>query len=214
MVMTTPLPSQITERQGLMKYELGKLADVRLGYQARGRIEPDPRGTHRIIQFKDIDTVEGLKLDDIYTIKPARDVANSLVRAGDVLFLSRGTRNIACHIDADLDNAIAAGNIYIIRAKTNKLLPAYLVWYINQPNVQHRLKEMASGVTIQTIPISVFAAMEIAVPPVAVQENIARLAALHLKEQVLTRELMEKREQLVQAVCQKAVSRELLQEGN
>lgn len=157
--------------------------------------------------------------DDTFAVVVARILRPEIFEASDraaelldVLFLSRGIRNIACAVDVELENAIAAGNIYIIRTDAIKLLPAYLAWYINQPKVQVRLKEMSSGITIQTIPISVFLTLEIAVPPLDVQQSIARLAALQQREQVLTRKLMEKREQLVQAICHKAISRELVKE--
>lgn len=196
-----------------MKCRLAELAEVRLGYQARGRVEPDPHGSHRIIQFKDIDNLEGLKIDDLYTIVPERDVESCLVLEGDVLFLSRGNRNIACTVTAALDYTIAAGNLYVIRPFQQRVLPEYLAWHINQPATQAVLKEMARGVTIQTIPKSAFETLQVYIPPLDVQHKVAHLAVLHRREQVLTRRLMEKREQLVQEICQKAVKRELSKEG-
>ena len=197
-----------------MQYRLSELADVKLGYQARGRVEFDPQGSYKIIQFKDIDNIEGLKIDEIYTIVPERDVENSLVHAGDILFLSRGSRNIACTVIDQLDYTVAASNIYIVRLKSSILLPEYLAWYINQPAAQAMLKDMAQGVTIQAIKMSAFVDLKISIPPLVIQQSVAQLTRLHQKEQGLTRRLMEKREQLVQAVCQKAVSREFVKEEN
>jgi restriction endonuclease S subunit len=177
---------------------------IQIGYQFYKRIEPSPRGTHRVIQVRDIDENHNLCPDNLFLVSPNRLTERYLVNKGDILFLSRGHRNFATSVEITLDNTIAAGYFFILRLDTEKLLPAYLAWYINQVPAQNYLRSKAGGSHMPVIRKSDFVELEITIPPLPVQENIIRLDTLQRKESALLKQLEEKRSFLIQSICLKA----------
>lgn len=191
-----------------MKSKITKLADIQIGYQALSRIDPDPDGTHAIIQAKDISDKQELDTSDLYTFIPEREPERYRVDKGDVLFLSRGRNNLAYPIRWSLSNTLAASTFFILRVHSDKVLPEYLAWAINQPPVQAALKMHAHATTtIPLIPKAAFESLSISVPPLEVQHKIVALNDLLKKERELTDKLLEKRIQLIQAVSLGAVGR-------
>lgn len=181
--------------------KIKELAEVQIGYQPRGRIEPDPNGTYRIIQVKDFDESNELDAADLYPITPEREPERYRVSKDDILFLSRGRSNFSAILREPLENVIAAGVFYVVRVNKNKVLPEYLAWYINLPSVQTKLKNMAQATNIPLIPKAAFEELDIDVPVIAVQEKIVRIAELQRIERELSKRLEEKRIQFLQAVC-------------
>lgn len=190
-----------------MRARVSELADVQIGYQSRGSIQPDPRGTHLVIQLKDIGDDYKLNTNDLYRITPEREPERYLVTRGDVLFLSRGRYNIAVAIDEKLADTIAVGTFYIARLKANHVLPEYLAWYINQPQTQADLKTKAQATNIPLVTKAAFDTLEIDVPSLVVQRSIVELGKLAAKEQDLLARLAVKREQLTSAICMRAAKR-------
>lgn len=184
-----------------MKIKIKELAEVQIGYQPRGRIEPDPNGTYRIIQGKDFDENNELDAADLYPITPEREPERYRVSKDDILFLSRGRSNFSVILREPLENVIAAGVFYVVRVNKNKVLPEYLAWYINLPSVQTKLKNMAQATNIPLIPKAAFEELDIDVPVIAVQEKIVRIAELQRRERDLSKRLEETRIQFLQAVC-------------
>src|SRR4051812_39072015 len=118
-----------------MKKQIKHLADVRAGYQFRGRVEPNRDGTVRVVQIKDITDQRRIRTDDLTPVKLDKPEAY-LVQQGDILFLARGHRQFATVIVEPLANTIATGYFFILRLKTDRLLPPYLAWFMNQSEFQ------------------------------------------------------------------------------
>jgi len=184
-----------------MEMKLKELAEVQIGYQPRGRIEPDPTGVYRIIQVKDFDENNERHATGLYPIKPEREPERYRVGKDDILFLSRGRTCFAAILRDSLENVIAAGVFYVVRVNKNKVLPEYLAWYINFPSVQAELKNKAQATNIPLIPKAAFEDLNIDVPPIAVQEKIVRITELQRKERELSKRLEEKRLHFVQTIC-------------
>ncbi|MCE5322422.1 restriction endonuclease subunit S [bacterium] len=190
-----------------MRKTVSELADVQIGYQSRGSIHPDPRGTHKVIQLKDIGNDYKLDTSDLYKIIPEREPDRYLVTCGDVLFLSRGRYHVSVVIDEQLSDTIAVGTFYILRVKSSHVLPEYMAWYINQPQTQAELKTKAQATNIPLITIAAFRDLEIDIPPLSIQHSIVELTRLVSKEQSLLAKLAKKRELLTSVICMMAAKR-------
>lgn len=190
-----------------MKATISELAEVQIGYQSRGRINPDPKGTHQIIQIKDICDKNKLNVGDLYRVVPEREPERYLVNPGDVLFLSRGRCNMAVAIKEPLSDTIAAGTFYIVRVRNQGILPEYLAWYINQPQAQAGLRSRAQATSIPLVTKAAFESLEIAIPVLRVQRRIVELAGLVSREKALLSQLAQKQEQMISAVCLRAAKR-------
>jgi restriction endonuclease S subunit len=190
------------------KLKLKDIAEVQTGYQFRGKVEPDPTGTHKVIQIRDFDDGLNLKVAGLYAVTPKGDATRYAVSRGDVLFLSRGHRNYALPIKDSLQNTIVASYFFILRIKTKNVLPEYLAWYINQAPVQEYLHIMArQGTHMPLIPLSAFSDLEVELPGIETQKIIIKIGRLLEKEKELMGELQEKRLAIIKTICLKATKK-------
>ncbi len=191
--------------KGYMKAYITDIADINIGYQFRSKIEPTDDGTHSVIQIRDFDDNRNLRTDAFMRVRIDKPVEQFHVNKGDVLFLSRGHRNWAAPIVADLKgDAIAVSHFFVIRITKPNVLPEYLAWYINQAPAQEFLHMNARhGTHMPLVSLSAFKGLEVEIPSMDKQKKIVELSKLLEKEKQLITELQEKRTRLVNAVCLK-----------
>ena len=189
-----------------MKAVLKRLAKIQIGYQPRCRIEPDPKGVCQIIQIRDLDEQGGLRTGGFCRITPeASNHARYQVNQGDVLFLSRGNRNVATPVGAKLHNTIAAGYFFILKLDSKTILPEYLAWYINSPPAQQFIQNVARrGTYTPVVPKSALEDLEVDIPSLRTQQTIVALDKLATKERSLLQKLEQRRSELVRAYCLQA----------
>jgi len=192
-----------------MNQKINGLADIQIGYQFRGKVETDSLGTHKVIQIRDLDSEFRLNTDSCWTVTPKGNIFRYLVSKGDVLFLARGQRNHAVAITQSLQSTIAAGYFYIIRIKSELILPEYLAWFINQAPAQQYLHNTARrGTHMPLIPLSAFANLEVNLPDLNMQQLVVDLSKLQEREDGLLREIQAKRSLLIKRLSLKAVKKE------
>ena len=75
---------------------IGDIAEVRPGLSTGGRLEHDAAGSHQVVLSRHLVPGQSYLYSsgDIFRINPGRDARKYEVRVGDVLFMSRGTRNV------------------------------------------------------------------------------------------------------------------------
>lgn len=188
-----------------MKTKLAEIAEVRLGYQFRKKIEPADDGTHWVIQIRDFDQDRVLRKEDLSRVRINEPHEQFLINRGDVLFLSRGHRNWAAPILEDLKDVIAVSHFFILRIKDTRVDPEYLAWYINQTPVQEYLRSNARrGTHMPLITLAAFKELIVDVTDMTTQHRIVELNRLVETEKRLMTKLQEKRSHFINALCLKA----------
>lgn len=167
-----------------------RLADacgIHTGYTVRGRLEPTAAGGVLAIQLRDISS-EGLVDPERLTRVQLDGLADRyFVRAGDVVFRSRGERNTASALDEGLrEPALAVLPLMVLRPKRDVVTPEYLAWAINQPPAQRHFDVAARGTNIRMIPRSSLDDLELDVPDIETQEKIVAVNALAERERELS----------------------------
>lgn len=189
-----------------MKKKITEIADIQLGYQFRKKIEPADDGTNWVIQIRDFDENHILMKNELSRVKIDGTAEKYLITKDDVLFLSRGQRNWATAIIDDLTSTVAVSHFFVIRTKPHAVLPEYLAWYINQAPAQEYLHNIARrGTHMPLVPLSAFSGLTVALPDIGTQRKIIELSRLMEKEKKLLASLQEKRTQLINAICLKAI---------
>lgn len=183
-----------------MSLLLRDIAEIRMGYPFRARLERDPSADVAVIQMKDIDEANLLHTEDLDRTSMPDFKDRYLIRANDLIFRSRGQTNTAALVAADPGRAVLAAPMMMIRVTTPKVLPAYLNWFINQPTTQARLTRALEGTSVKMISKATLETLEISVPPVQKQQQIVELAALGNEEQQLMRELTRLRKTYVEGI--------------
>ena len=188
-----------------------RLADactIHTGYTARGRLEPTAAGGVLAIQLRDISS-EGLVDPERLTRVQLDGLADRyFVRAGDVVFRSRGERNTASALDERLrEPALAVLPLMVLRPKRDVVTPAYLAWAINQPPAQRHFDVAARGTNIRMIPRSSLDDLELDVPDFETQEKIVAVNALADRERELSRLAAETRRKVMSLILVERASR-------
>ena len=188
-----------------------RLADactIHTGYTARGRLEPTAAGGVLAIQLRDISTNDGVDPERLTRVQ-LKDVADRyFVRAGDVVFRSRGERNTASALDERLrEPALAVLPLLVLRPKRDVVAPEYLAWAINQPPAQRHFDVAARGTNIRMIPRSSLDDLELDVPDIETQEKIVAVNALAERERELSQLAAEARRKMMGLILVERASR-------
>jgi restriction endonuclease S subunit len=124
-----------------------------------------------------------------------------LVRAGDVLFRSRGERNTAVAIDERFgEPALAVLPLMILRPRLGVVTPQYLAWAINQPQAQRQFDVVACGTNMRMVPRASLEQLEIDLPDIETQRKIVAIDVLSERELTLTFLASEKRKELTSRI--------------
>jgi len=179
---------------------LATLCEIQTGYTARGRLQPIKSGGVPAIQLRDLqgeDELDPACLPN-YNLGPA--VERYWAKSGDVLFRSRGDRNTAVLVSEKTDSpAVALLPLIVLRPYRQCLEPAYLVWFINQPESQRYFDKCAHGTSMRMISRRCLDDLQVAVPDIATQRRIVEIDSLARRERELMHELADKKLELTRS---------------
>lgn len=110
-------------------------------------------------------------------IKEGRDIKRFQLKEGDVVLLSKGNSIRAGYITAKVANlnVIASANFILLRPNQDKLIGEVLVSYFNSPTGQHLLDATSTGAIIKNISLSNLKKLEIELPSLSKQKEVAEL---------------------------------------
>ena len=169
---------------------LDQVAEISTGTTFRSRIEQNPYG-NRIIQMRDISSNGELRIEEAFRVQA--QTQNCLLKRGDLIFRSRGYSTTAILFDSDEKDVGIAAPLLRIRANREKVLPEYLLWYLNQPRTQQRLASLATKTTVSALNIKSLKEIPITLPDMETQKLIGEVYALSVREQKLLELIGKKR---------------------
>ena len=119
-----------------------------------------------------------------------------LLRKGDLLFAGKGTTYLCTLFNLNI-NAVASTTLFVIRVQNDKVLPEYLCWYLNRPNMVNRIRASQVGSSTPLILKSTLEELEIPIPDKAIQRKVMEISRLQERETYLINTLAEKRASIV-----------------
>jgi hypothetical protein len=171
---------------------LRECAEVLPGFSIPGRLEHDPKGTHQVVITRHL--VDGVpytyNASHELRIVPRRDTGPYELHRGDVLFMSRGTRNRAWVVAEAPDPTIAPVSFYIMRP-SDGLDGGYLAWYLNQLPAQGTIDQIRTGAGTPIVQRDAFQSLNVLLPTLDVQREIAVLGVLFARERGLRERLAD-----------------------
>lgn len=179
-----------------MHSSLGDIAEIASAYPVRGYLDPDPEGSHWAVMAKDIDTSFRIDASSLVRVTPDTDPTPYLVREGDLLFLSRSRYGAAAVYDVP-QNSFAVGSIFILRVDPSRVHPKYLAWYFALPETQRALRQRENAGKMPFLRKSELSQFAVPVPPLDVQQTIAAVSDLRLRERQLVTQLEHLRQETV-----------------
>lgn len=189
------------ENNAVKIVRLKDVAEARLGYPFRGAIKDVTNGDAAVVQIKNVDPEQGIDWGELVKAKLSGRKEPDWLRAGDVLFAARGNRNVAVFVDQVPGRTVCAPLFYVLRMRSDAVLPAYLAWYINEAPAQRYFSQAAEGTFITSIRRAVLEALAVPVPSRDRQELIAKLVAAAQREKKLTKKLIRNREHQLKIIA-------------
>lgn len=124
---------------------------------------------------------------------------------GDILVAARGSHNYAVHVDQALSasgkQAVAAPHFFVVRLTKKDILPAFMVWLLNQQPAQRYFEQNAEGTLAKSIRRSVLEEVPVVVPTIARQHAIIAMATTLREEQRLIQQLITNGERMMTAIA-------------
>lgn len=191
-----------------MMIPLGTVATVSTAYPFRKKVTPEPEGDVMLVQLRDLDRVEGGIPPDAILLRNDGDKYDRyLLKQGDLLFQSRGSRNPVSVVGTSI-HGIAANGLHVIRTKPARLLPEFLAWWLNHPTSQAKLaNDVARGSYIPFVSKRDLEAFLVPTPPMALQQQIVAVDRLRQREHDLRQRLDALTQQLVDSATLAAATR-------
>ena len=122
-----------------------------------------------------------------------------LTQQGDII-IRLSIPYTAILIDSDVEGIVVSSNFAIIRSNRNYLLPEYLLWLLNTPDIKKRIYESSSSNMLSAVRPTFFADLEVLPLPLMDQEKISQLNLLAKQESRLLKKLAEEKEKYYAAV--------------
>lgn len=186
-----------------MEKFLKEIATIHTGIYAKS----NPMGNVNYIQGNSVD-------EDYLLLKPYKipklvwkdNFKKHLLREKDILFMAKGDRNVSVLYNPSLDRSVASSTFFVLRLNNVEILPEYLKWYLNSLYEMGKTKSLLKGTYIPSISKKSLEKLEIPVPSFEIQRKILHLSKLWEKEKMLTRNLLDKKEQYYQNILNRIVN--------
>lgn len=182
---------------------LANLAKVTAGHPFRGHVPEVRDGEARVAQMKDLGEDgtldwEGMVRTSLAGMRRKPD----WLREGDILFLSRGSRNLAVYVEDPPDDALASPHFFLIRVKrAAKVLPAFLAWQINQTPAQRFFGLAAEGTLQRHVRRTELERLPLVVPPLEIQRLAVDMDRCARAEVMTYEKLIENRKRMLEAAA-------------
>lgn len=126
-----------------------------------------------------------------------------LTQQGDII-IRLSLPYTAILIDTDMTGMVVSSNFAIIRLNQKYMLPEYLLWLLNTPDIKRKIYENSSSNMLSAVRPAFFAELEVLLLPLADQEKIAKLNLLAKQEIQLLKKLADEKERYYVAVIEHA----------
>ena len=180
---------------------MGEIAEIQSGVFAK----PEGDGIFAYLQAKDFDSDGRLARELHADLQASKLTHKHQLYPNDILFAAKGSKNFATLYEAHNPLAVASTTFLIIRVKGGMVLPEYLTWYINTPNMQSNLQLLSKGTSIKAISKKSLESLEIPVPSIDNQRVILEIAKLRIRERDIQQTIHAKRNQLIDYYISKAL---------
>lgn len=177
--------------------QLIDVCEIHAGYSFRGKVEHVENGGLAVVQMKDLEQDYTKIGDNLTQVATAGIKEKYFLTKGDVLLAAKGANNKAVLFDLDISPVVASSVFFVLRVDKSKLDPAYLFWFLNHSDTQNKIKANLAGTYTLNLSRKSVEDIQIPLPDLNRQKQIAHLAELQQREYWLSRQLMEKKETLL-----------------
>jgi hypothetical protein len=179
------------------KTRLTAFCEVQSGYTARTGLKSVAIDGVPAVQLRDLHGEDDFDPSSASLYALGASLERYWVRAGDLLFRSRGERNTAVVIDPRSTRAaIAVLPLIALHPNSDLVDSRYLAWFINQSETQRYFDKCARGTALRMIPKACLDALEVVLPDLGTQKLIVEIDVLARRERELANQLADRKLEL------------------
>lgn len=183
--------------------KLCNIAEIRAGHPFRGSVPEVADGPVSVIQIKDVDWAGNVKWAGLTKTSLGGRKEPDWIKNGDILFVARGAKIVSAYVEEVFVSCVCSQYFYLIRIKSQEVLPEFVAWQINQQPAQTYLAKSAEGTAQLSVRRSMLADLNIVIPPLEQQRIIVELAKSALRERELLEALISNRERELRVIAKK-----------
>lgn len=183
---------------------LADVSEIRVGASPRGRLEAVASGGERVVYAKDLGPDGDIDSDRLIRVMDRFGETAPRLRPGDVLLQSRGVSYPVGLATEDTNGAVAVSPLCLIRPDTTQLDGAFLALFLAHPRTQQRLRARAAGTHVPELTREAIANVEIPLPALRRQREIAALGHMMRHERELLQRLAVAQDSLLFGVIEQS----------
>lgn len=181
-----------------MIIKLNEVADIKTGITFRNRLLDNLDGEIEVIQMKDVDA-ENIISERLVRVSADNIKPKHVLQAGQIILLAKGKYTSACLITPSSKKRVISSAFFSLKIKHPRfVLPAYLQWFLNQPEAKSYFKSFASGTSMFSLPMSVLKNLDVPIPPLPMQEKVVKTVQLRKQEKSTLLQLEEEKDKYIQ----------------
>jgi restriction endonuclease S subunit len=202
--------ASLLKQHKLMHKPLSTIAEIRSGQTFRGSIKDSPTGNVRVLQIRDIKACTEIAPGTLPRIRWISSHQTGRLKDGDIVMPARGEYYSAAMYKTVTDGkdgssetpVVATNQLFILNSRTAEVTNEYLCWYLNQQAPQQYFKTYCNRTSIAMLNIQSLGALPVPLPALEIQHKIVALHQCWQREQQLTQQLLNNREQMLKGVYQ------------
>lgn len=187
-----------------MKKALKELVELRSGFQGK-TVEGE---SHKLIKLKDVQKNGIINEADLETFDTDKVTSKHLLKKGDIIFKAKSVDNTAALIEDEVENLVASAHFILMTVKEDaksKVLPEYLMMYLNSEYAQSYCKKHAQGTALPIMRLGDLENLEVTLPSIEEQRKLGELYRLMIRERITMEQMMEEREKQVAGKLRQAI---------
>lgn len=158
-----------------MKQPLASVTQIHAAVVFRGPSPKEvPEGNVRALAIRDLVATKPLNWHELPRLTVEEKYLAHCLQPGDVVIPARGDYYKAWLFEGADEPVFPIGQVNVIRP-THGLDARYLVWSLNQGATQNRISSMLTGTSIKALTKIALLSLELEVPPLTKQLQIAEL---------------------------------------
>lgn len=165
--------------------KLGDISTIRTGLVLSRKQARGPSGKkipYQLLNLRSINPKGYIDTDQLDVFEASEKLTDDyLTCEGDVL-VRMSAPYTAVFIDKDTSGFVVSSYFIIIRCDEKKIIPGYLCWLLNTDTEKRRIYNNTFGNVLSSIKATYFSNLEIAIPKIDKQRQIAEINALAERE--------------------------------
>lgn len=185
--------------------KLGNIASVRSGLVLSRKLsrEISPY-CYQLLTLRAIHPDGYILPDDLEVFHAIEPLHQEYLTQQDDIIVRLSIPYTAVLIDSDMVGVVVSSNFAIIRTNRKCILPDYLLWLLNTPDIKKKIYESSSSNMLNAVRPTFYNDLDVSLPSLANQRKIAQLNSLAKREGRLLRELAKEKEKYYSIVIERA----------